>query len=123
MDHNATTSLYPEVKTAMISAMEGFGNPSSLHEFGRRVRKLVEEARDELASFIGADSDEVIFMGSGSEANNTVFHLFFCGGFRKCEIPGLDINKREVIITKIEYLCVLESAVCLAERGSFSCVI
>ncbi len=118
LDHNATTPLHPEVKTAMISAMEEFGNPSSLHEFGRRARKLVEDARHEVASFIGADSDEVIFMGSGSEANNTVFNLFSCGGFRKCEILGLDINKREVITTKIEHPCVLESAACLTERGS-----
>ncbi len=118
LDHNATTPLHPEVKTAMISAMEEFGNPSSLHEFGRRARKLVEDARHELASFIGADTDEVIFMGSGSEANNTVFNLFSCGGFNKCEVPGLDINKREVLTSKIEHPCVLESAACLAERGA-----
>ena len=49
-DHNATTPLHPEVKKALVAAMEVFGNPSSLHEFGRRARKLVEDTRlsDEL---------------------------------------------------------------------------
>ena len=50
-DHNATTPLHPEVKKALVAAMEVFGNPSSLHEFGRHARKLVENARlsDELS--------------------------------------------------------------------------
>ncbi|MDD5729922.1 MAG: aminotransferase class V-fold PLP-dependent enzyme, partial [Candidatus Omnitrophica bacterium] len=71
LDHNATTPLHPEVKEAMIQAMEAFGNPSSLHQFGRQARKLVEDMRESAASFINASTDEIIFMGSGTEANNT----------------------------------------------------
>ncbi|MDD2654290.1 MAG: aminotransferase class V-fold PLP-dependent enzyme, partial [Candidatus Omnitrophica bacterium] len=78
MDHNATTPLHPEVKKVMTKALEDFGNPSSLHSFGRHARKLVEDARATVASFIGASPDEIIFMGSGSEANNTVLSMFSC---------------------------------------------
>jgi cysteine desulfurase len=118
LDHNATTPIHPEVKKAMVAAMATFGNPSSLHEYGRVARLLVEDSRAALASFIGADPKEVVFMGSGSEANNTVLNLFSCAGFRKCEVVGCSLGKKEVITTKIEHPCVLESADCLAERGA-----
>ncbi|NLC59139.1 MAG: aminotransferase class V-fold PLP-dependent enzyme, partial [Armatimonadetes bacterium] len=72
LDNNATTPLHPAVKQAMVEAMDVFGNPSSLHEAGRLAREYVENARAAVADFIGASADEVIFVGSGSEANNTV---------------------------------------------------
>jgi bacterioferritin-associated ferredoxin len=59
MDNNATTPLHPEVKKALIDAMGVFGNPSSLHGPGREARQLVEAARENVASFIGASPDEV----------------------------------------------------------------
>ena len=65
-DHNATTPLHPEVKVAMIELMDVFGNPSSLHGFGRQARGYVEDARTKVAGFIGAASDEIMFVGSGS---------------------------------------------------------
>ena len=74
-DNNATTPLHPEVKKALIEGLEIFGNPSSMHAFGREARERIEEAREKVASFIGADSDEILFVGSGSEANNTVLSL------------------------------------------------
>ncbi|MBI4706429.1 MAG: aminotransferase class V-fold PLP-dependent enzyme [Candidatus Omnitrophica bacterium] len=117
LDHNSTTPIHPEVRKAMIAAMNTFGNPSSLHEFGRVARSLVEKSREKLALFVGADPKEIVFMGSGSEANNTVLNLFSCAGFRKCEVLGCSLAKKEVITTRIEHPCVLESAACLAERG------
>ena len=69
LDNNATTPLHPQVKKAMQEVMDIFGNPSSLHAFGRHARKLVEEAREKVASFIGAVPEEIVFTGSGSEAN------------------------------------------------------
>ena len=72
LDHNATTPLHPEVKKAMQDAFEMFGNPSSLHSFGRKARSFVEESREVVASFINASAEEIIFVGSGSEGNNTV---------------------------------------------------
>lgn len=118
LDHNATTPLHPEVQKTIKEAMEDFGNPSSLHDFGRRARKLVEDAREKVALFINAKAEEIVFVGSGSEANNTVINLFACAGFCECEIPGLSPHKREIITSKIEHPCILESAACLQARGA-----
>ncbi|MBU2512287.1 cysteine desulfurase [bacterium] len=117
MDHNATTPLHPEVKKMMCEAMEIFGNPSSLHGFGRHARSLVEEARENIASFIGASAEEIIFVGSGSEANNTVLQSLTCMPFNTCNILPGD-RSAAVITTAIEHPCILESAKCLKDRGS-----
>ena len=114
MDHNATTPLHPEVKKAMTEAMEVFGNPSSLHGFGRKARELVEEGRKRVASFIGANSEEIVFVGSGSEANNTVLSILACTSKQcVCNWQG----SREIITTKIEHPYVLETSKCLQDRG------
>ncbi len=118
LDHNATTPIHPEVKKALIKGMEFYGNPSSLHQFGRDARKLVEDAREKTASFINASPEEIIFVGSGSEANNTVINLFSCVGARVCEVVSLGNARKEIITTKIEHPCVLESAGCLKEQGA-----
>ena len=114
LDHNATTPLHPEVVQAMSDAMAVFGNPSSLHGFGRVAKQYVDDAREAVASFIGAHSEDVVFVGSGSEANNTVLSILACPG-AQC---GCDKQCRaDVIATAIEHPCVLESARCLMERG------
>jgi len=117
LDHNATTPIHPQVRKVLIKAMDFFGNPSSLHQFGRDARKLVEDAREKSAAFINASSEEIIFVGSGSEANNTVINLFSCCGFRSCKVSSLGQARREIITTKIEHPCVLEASGCLAEQG------
>jgi len=114
MDNNATTPLHPEVKKALIDAMGVFGNPSSLHGPGREARQLVEAARERTASFIGASPEEVMFVGSGSEANNTVISALTCQRER-CAYHREGLN--EIIITTIEHPCVLETSKCLQERG------
>ena len=114
MDNNATTPLHPEVKQAMVEAMEIFGNPSSLHDFGRQARQLVESAREQTASFIGANPDEIIFVGSGSEANNTVLSVVSCQS-KQCEHKFHGAS--EIITTTIEHPCILETSKCLKERG------
>ncbi|MGB7510028.1 MAG: cysteine desulfurase family protein [Pelodictyon phaeoclathratiforme] len=114
-DHNATTPLHPEVKKEMIEAMEMFGNPSSMHSWGREARANVEDARGKVAAFIGADEREIVFVGSGSEANNTVLSLFVCAS-SQC-IPGGKLRST-IITTKIEHPCVLETSECLAHRGA-----
>lgn len=114
LDHNATTPLHPEVKKTITEAMEVFGNPSSLHSFGRQARQMVEEAREKVADFIGANADEVIFVGSGSEANNTVLSIITCPSkFCSC-IFG---ERSEIITTSIEHPCILETSKCLGEKG------
>jgi cysteine desulfurase len=70
-DYNATTPVDPEVRAAMASALEaGFGNPSNLHRAGQEARRLVERARAQAASLIGADPDEIVFTSGGTEADN-----------------------------------------------------
>lgn len=113
MDHNATTPLHPEVKNVMAEAMDLFGNASSFHEFGRRARSYIEEARENIASFIGAEPDEIIFVGSGSEANNTVLYMFTCTS-SICE-AGRE-GRRQIITSLIEHPCILETSKCLRER-------
>lgn len=115
LDYNATTPLDNRVKAGLIEAMEVFGNPSSLHSYGREARQLVEQSRSQVAEFIGASPEEIIFVGSGSEANNTVLSIFSCSLVKCTHHPQ---NKREVIITKIEHPCVLETAKCIEDRGS-----
>lgn len=114
MDHNATTPLHPEVKKTLSEAVDLFGNPSSMHQYGREARSRIEEARESIARFINAEADDIVFVGSGSEANNTVLNLFPCPSAcctRKRE------GRVEVIATKIEHPCVLETSRCLGVRG------
>lgn len=114
LDNNATTPLHPEVKAAMMGAMEVFGNPSSMHGFGRKARRMIEEARSEVASFIGADPEEIIFVGSGSEGNNTILSMFTACG---CHCSFREKAAGRLITTAIEHPCILETSKCLTDRG------
>ena len=114
MDNNATTPIHPEVKKAMIDAIGVFGNPSSLHGPGRDARQLVDEAREKVASFIGASPEEVMFVGSGSEANNTILNALTCQRMG-CAYHRSGLNK--IVTTTIEHPCVLETSKCLKEKG------
>lgn len=106
-DNNATTPLHPGVKEALIEGLEIFGNPSSMHSFGREAREKIEEAREKVASFIGADASEILFVGSGSEANNTVLSLLHCDSTRcSCALSG----RSGLVTTVIEHPCVLNTA-------------
>jgi len=69
LDYNATAPLRPESRAAMAEAFSIAGNPSSVHRFGRRVRALVEDAREQVAALIGAESETVVFTSGGTEAN------------------------------------------------------
>ena len=68
-DWNATTPLRSEAMAALTDALAVSGNPSSVHAEGRAARKLVERARDQVAQLVGARPADVIFVGSGTEAN------------------------------------------------------
>ena len=71
MDYAATTPVHPEVVQAMLPYLtERYGNPSSIHSFGQEARAAVEEAREKVASLIGARPDEIVFTGGGTEADN-----------------------------------------------------
>ena len=71
LDHSATTAVDERVLEAMLPFFRGsFGNPNSLHAWGREARKGVDNARSQVAQLIGAEPKEVIFTGGGSEADN-----------------------------------------------------
>jgi cysteine desulfurase len=71
LDYNATTPIDPAVVDAMEPYLrDHFGNPSSDHAYGYRTRLAVQTAREQLAELLGAAPEEVVFTGSGSEANN-----------------------------------------------------
>lgn len=69
LDHNATTPVRPEAAEAVAAALSTVGNPSSVHAFGRAARRLLEEAREEIAALAGAPASGVVFTGGGTEAN------------------------------------------------------
>lgn len=70
LDHNATSPLRPAAFDAMVEALRAGGNPSSVHGAGRRARAIVDKARREVASLVGARTPETIFTSGGTEANN-----------------------------------------------------
>ncbi|KQC12990.1 MAG: cysteine desulfurase NifS [Desulfuromonas sp. SDB] len=114
LDNNATTPIHPEVAEFMIDNINEYGNPSSLHTLGRRARALIEQSRQQIASFINARAEEIIFVGSGSEGNNTVLQSIACSSLR-C---GFDhCNKRKIITTSIEHPCIVETSKCLKDKG------
>ena len=109
LDNTATTPLLPEVREAMMPYLgDIFGNPSSLHDWGDGAREAIEAARDQVAQLIGANTDEMIFTGSGTESNNLA-------------IKGLALaqqNKgKHVVVSAIEHFSVLHSAKTLAKWG------
>src|SRR5262245_55622414 len=71
LDYNATTPIDPAVRDAMLPFLgEQFGNPSSSHDYGRAAHEAVDKARAQVAELIGAQPDEIVFTGGGSEASN-----------------------------------------------------
>lgn len=70
LDHNATTTMRPTAIAAVSAALSLTGNASSVHRNGRLARRVVEDARDEVAALVGADGNDVLFTGGGTEANN-----------------------------------------------------
>jgi cysteine desulfurase len=71
LDSNATTPLDPAVVEAILPYLrDHFGNPSSVHAFGKKAHDAVEQARAEVASLLGAQPEEIVFCGGGTEASN-----------------------------------------------------
>jgi len=107
LDNAATTPLDPRVVDAMMPAFgELYGNPSSPHAAGRAARQLVDVARERTAALLGASPEEIVFTGSGTEANN----LALCGVFG--EAP-----RGHLVTSAIEHPSVLEVCRDLERRG------
>jgi cysteine desulfurase len=109
LDHAATSPMHPEVVEKMIPFMtEVFGNPSSIHSFGRESRHAIDEARDYIASSIGASPNEIIFTSGGTEADNLA-------------IIGTALANRDrgnhIITTAVEHHAVLHTCHYLEKIG------
>ncbi|HEY7513748.1 MAG TPA: aminotransferase class V-fold PLP-dependent enzyme, partial [Vicinamibacteria bacterium] len=68
LDHNAITPVRPEARAAVATALEVFGNPSSVHAAGRAARDLLDAARGQVASALGAQLSEIVFTSCATEA-------------------------------------------------------
>jgi len=102
-DHSATTEVDKKVLEAMLPFLRGnFGNPSSIHGFGQKAVLGVDRARDQVASFFGAETDEIIFTSGATEANNLVLR----GIIKVAQKEG--IKRPHIITTKIEHDSILE---------------
>jgi cysteine desulfurase len=98
LDWNATAPMRAEARAALSSALEAAGNPSSVHTEGRAARKLVEDARTQLAHTIGARVDAIVFTSGGTEANAQAL------------TPGWSLSGRactRLIVSAIEHPSVL----------------
>lgn len=109
LDHAATTPTHPEVVEKMTPFFyENFGNPSSIHYFGRQSRQAVDEAREALAKSIGAKANEIIFTSGGTEADN----LAVIGTALANSSKG-----SHIITTEIEHHAVLHACKYLEKEG------
>ncbi len=130
LDNAASTRPLAAVRDAMVRAMElEFGNPSSAHSDGRRARQAVEDARDAVASLVGADPSSVIFTSGGTEANNWVLqgapqigvHRFIVSAAEHSSIlgvlPHLEAKGFETIILPVDHEGIV------SQKSLESCVI
>ena len=107
LDNAATTALDKEVIAAMIPVMEkGFGNPSSIHTFGRKARSRVERARKNVAKHLNCSPGEIFFTSGGTEADNMAI---------RCGMTDLGIN--HAITTVIEHHAVGHTLEDMAQKG------
>jgi cysteine desulfurase len=114
LDHAATTPIAPEVLDAMLPYLrEHFGNPSSLHQAGRRAREAVERAREQVAQALGVTPLDVLFTSGGTEADN----LAIKGIAWAARAAG---GGAHLVTSAIEHHAVLESCEWLAEHQGFT---
>jgi cysteine desulfurase len=109
LDHAATSPMHPKVIEKMMTVMNNtFGNPSSIHSFGREARNYIDLARETLAHSIGAKENEIIFTSGGTEADNMA--LF--GVAESYQAKG-----KHIITTQIEHHAVLNACKRLEKIG------
>jgi len=108
-DHNATTPVHPEVRQAIAPYLDDqFGNPSSIHWAGREVRKGIEDARQDIASYFGCQPLEVVFTSSGTESDNLAIKgvAFRAGN-----------GGKHIVTSRVEHPAVLNSCRFLERQG------
>ena len=110
LDNAATTRVDPNVVVVMTDCLrKNYGNPSSIHSFGRKSRALIEKSRRKIASLINALPSEIYFTSGGTEADNMALR----GAVR-------DAGVKNIITSKIEHPAVLNTAINLQKQGLIS---
>ncbi|MDD2573680.1 MAG: cysteine desulfurase NifS [Bacillota bacterium] len=109
VDNSATTPVHPQVLEEMLPFFnENFGNPSSVHSFGRQAKKAMDKARERVAVALGAKTEEIFFTGSGTEADNWA-------------VKGVALANKDkgnhIITTKIEHHALLHTCEYLEKHG------
>lgn len=108
LDYNASAPLDPRVLDAMLPALRGVGNASSVHPYGQRQAAAVQLAREEIALLVGCGPGDVIFTAGATEANNHVLQ-----GIVECAPAG----RNRVLISAVEHASVREVARWLGAQG------
>ncbi len=103
LDHAATTPMLPEAIEVMTEELAQLGNPSSLHNAGRRARRVVEESREQIAEVLNARPSEVVFTSGGTEADNLAVKGLYWAR------RDADRSRRRVLVTAIEHHAVIDS--------------
>ena len=110
LDHAATTPMLAEAAAALTSALPLVGNASSLHASGRRARRAVEEAREDIADALGARPSEVIFTTGGTESDNLAVKGIYWAR------RNADPKRRRILASSVEHHAVLDSVQWLADE-------
>ena len=106
LDNAASTAVHPEVVKEMMPYFDTeYGNPSSIHQFGRKAKNAIQKARKQVAALVGAEPDEILFTSGGTESNNTIL----------CGISTDGLN--HIITSSIEHEAVLEPCRDLEKNG------
>ncbi len=107
-DNNATTNVAPEVLEEMLPYLKEFyGNPSSMHSFGGKVHKKLEEAREKVANLLNSSPTEIVFTSCGTESNN----------FAIRGVLEANPEKKHIITTRVEHPAVLNVCKYLSKKG------
>lgn len=108
LDNNATSAIAPEVREAMLPYLgESYGNPSSMYTFGGQVADAVAEARQRIASLLGARPEEIIFTSCGSESDNAAIWSAL----------QTQPQKRHIITTRVEHAAILATVEFWEKQG------
>jgi len=102
LDNAASTAVHPEVVKEMMPYFDSqYGNPSSIHQFGRKAKNAIQKARKQVAALIGAEPDEILFTSGGTESNNTILY-----GITK--LQGSHLDQNHIITSSIEHEAILQ---------------
>ena len=117
-DHSATTPIHPAVLEKMnVVSASYYGNPSSIHSSGRKSKAIIEEARRNIAAAIDAESSEIIFTGSGSEANNMVLWSLRQADKKHVVSSAIEHPAVLTVLQKLEPLGITYSALPVNNHG------